>query len=361
MASFYEFRYERITPMSHQLPSTMVAREFGEVNVDRAADGPTSVALTILMAPSGSDAEGWQTGVALDGSASMKNWFGRELLGKIPATEEAEYERKGWIKRIVEDGRSVRRVQREAYEDAIAKGHLRMSANVVESIAREFIAYLARELDADGGTTVIYWACGNDGSAVEVIGDYTAEQCATLNLTGPKNVPFGNGTRLLPAVKYFVDRFKDAAQAMYVFCTDGALDDLAEVKAYTMQLARDIAGKHRNPVKCVLVGIGDKVDEGQMEELDDLDTGTEVDIWDHKIAVEMRSVVEIFAEVVRENQIVAPTAILYDQQGNILKRYSDGLAAKISFSLPAGNEWFELEVEGQRIRQSVVLPKAATR
>jgi hypothetical protein len=33
-----------------------------------------------------------------------------------------------------------------------------------------------------------------------------------------------------------------------------------------------------------LVGIGDAINESQMEELDDLESGTDVDIWDHKIA-----------------------------------------------------------------------------
>ena len=65
---------------SHQLPSSMVAREFGEVNVRRQG-GEVEVNFTILMEPDGDMAEGWQTGVALDASASMKGWFGRGLRG----------------------------------------------------------------------------------------------------------------------------------------------------------------------------------------------------------------------------------------------------------------------------------------
>src|SRR5262249_3722611 len=154
------------------------------------------------------------------------------------------------------------------------------------------------------GATVIYWAC-DDGSAYEVVGDFTAEQVRALPFTGPRQHEFGDGTRLLPAVRYFVDRFRDAKRGMYLFLTDGRLDDLGAVKSYTAGLCRDIAAGRRNFVKCVLVGVGDEIDEGQMEELDDLDTGTDVDIWDHKIAKEMRAVVEIFAEVVDENQIIA--------------------------------------------------------
>jgi len=35
-----------------------------------------------------------------------------------------------------------------------------------------------------------------------------------------------------------------------------------------------------------------------MVELDDLDSGVDVDLWDHKLAAEMRVLQEIFAEVV---------------------------------------------------------------
>jgi hypothetical protein len=140
---------------------------------------------------------------------------------------------------------------------------------------------------------------------------------------------------------------------MYIFITDGKLDDLMQVKRYTVDLAKKIAAKQHNPVKCVLIGVGNDIDEGQMEELDDLETGTDVDIWDHKIAKEMRSLIEIFAEVVSENKIVASTATIYDDAGNVAARFSDGLPAKVKFTMRTGSKAFELEVGGQRIRQSV--------
>ncbi len=336
-------------PVSRQLPSTMVAAEFGEVNVADTPAGRT-VKFTILMEPQGVEAEGWQTGVALDGSASMKSWYGRSLTGKVPPAAAAEYQRKGWTAERVEDGKRVMVFQKEAYDDAIRQGHLKFTANIVEPAAREFIAYLAANLDADGGTTVIYWACG-DGSDYEVSGDFTAEQCKGLTVAGPTVKAFGAGTKLTPAVRYFVERFADAERGMYVFLTDGRLDDLAEVKAYTAKLCREIAAGTRKPVKCVLIGVGDKVDERQMEELDDLDTGTDVDIWDHKIHADMRGIVEIFAEVVSENTTVAPTGALYGPSGELVLRFADGVPGSISATLPAGAAFFELEVAGQRIRQ----------
>src|SRR5262249_26771303 len=147
---------------------------------------------------------------------------------------------------------------------------------------------------------------------------------------------FGTGTQLLPAVRYFVDRFQSAPWGFYVFITDGAMHDLDAVKRYSTQLARDVAAGKRRPLKFVLIGVGRDVDERQMEELDDLDTGTEVDLWDHKLAAEMRMVEEIFAEVVDKNARVADSGKILDPMGKIVKNYSDtGVPAYLEFEMPA--------------------------
>jgi len=342
-------------PPSHQLPSHMVAQQFGEVNVRKHA-GKWEISLTILMEPQG--AEGWQTGVALDASGSMESLFGRLLSpvperGEIPRSILQDLGRRNLIGQQG-SGETARIVlTNEAANELIRLGYLRNSTNEVEPQARKFTSYLAGNLDADGGTTVIYWACG-DGSQIEVAGDFTADQCESAIFKGPEKVPFGQKTMLAPALEYFVDRFADAKMAMYVFITDGALDDLPEVKTRTIRLCREIQAKRRNPIKCVLIGMGDQINEDQMEQLDDLDSGTDIDIWDHKIARDMRTVTEIFAELVSENQIIAPTARVLDATGQVIKTYTDGLPAKISFAMPDTSDRFELEIGSERIRQSVV-------
>ncbi|MBW4676508.1 MAG: VWA domain-containing protein [Desmonostoc geniculatum HA4340-LM1] len=341
---------------SHQLPSSMVAKEFGEVNV-RNTGQELQILFTILMEPQGEEAEGWQTGVALDASASMKDFYGRKLEGKIPPDVSEEYEKKGWLESRIEEGRRVKSFQKAAYEDAIQRGYLRQSPNIVQPLAQQFIAYLAENLDAHGGTTVIYWACGF-GSEIEVLGDFSEAECRTLDVIGPKSINFGNSTILTPAVRYFTERFVDAKRGMFIFITDGRVYDLEAVKQYTTELAKNIASGKRYSVKFVLIGVGDQIDKSQLEELDDFNTGTDVDIWDYKIAKEMASLVQIFAEVVDENQIVAPIGTIYDSAGNVIKKYTDGLPAKVSISMSPQSQWFEIEVYGQRIRQSIVLPKA---
>src|SRR5438045_4631949 len=205
---------------------------FGEVNVYPQPGGTLRVVATILMEPR---REGTQTCIALDGSGSMSSLYAVESAGFF----------------------------------ASLFGAAKPPMNEITPTAQKICAYLARKLDADGGTTCIYWATGQGGSRIEVIGDLTADQ-AEKHFFGPPR-DFGTGTQLLPAVEYFVERFKDAPWGFYVFITDGELHDLEAVKAYSTRLAKDVAAGRRKPLKFVLIGVGDSINEAQMEELDDLD------------------------------------------------------------------------------------------
>ena len=294
-----------------------VVDPFGEVDVHPQPDGTIRVLATILMEPR---REGTQTGIALDGSASMAKLYGVDNEGG------------GFLANLF--------------------GWKKETHNEITPVAQKLCAYLARKLDADGGTTCIYWATGPGGSKVEVLGDLTADQ-AEKHIFGPPR-DFGTGTQLLPAVRYFVERFKDAPWGFYVFITDGELHDLEEVKKYSTRLAHDIAANRAKPLKFVLIGVGPSVNEEQMEELDDLDTGTDIDLWDHKLAAEMRVLQEIFAEVIDTNARVADSGKILDSQGRVVKNYSDtGLPAKLEFELPAGSTHFVLDVAGQQIRQEL--------
>jgi hypothetical protein len=294
-----------------------IVEPFGEVNVHPGSGGKVRVIATILMEP---HKEGAQTGIALDGSGSMSSLYGVEEGGV------------GFLASLF--------------------GFKKQAQNEVTPVAQKVCAYLARKIDADGGTTCIYWATGPGGSQIEVVGDLTADQ-AERHVFGPPR-EFGSGTQLLPAVRYFVDRFKTAPWGFYVFITDGELHDLEPVKRYTTELAREVAAKRRNPLKFVLIGIGQSVNERQMEELDDLDTGTEVDLWDHKLAGEMRQLQEIFAEVVDKNARIADNGRILDPQGRVIKDYSDtGMSAYLEFDMPPGAEYFTLEVNGSKIHQGL--------
>src|SRR5947209_16716697 len=176
-----------------------VVDPFGEVNVHPAPGGKLRVTATILMEPR---REGTQTGIALDGSGSMAALYG-----------VGEEEPAGFFASLFGNKAKAR-------------------PNQVTPVAQKLCAYLARKLDADGGTTCIYWATGPGGSQIEVVGDLRAEEAERHTFGPPRD--FGTGTQLLPAVRYFVERFKDAPWGFYVFITDGELHDLEAVEEYNV-------------------------------------------------------------------------------------------------------------------------------
>ncbi len=297
-----------------------VVDPFGEVNVYPAPGGKVRVTATILMEP---NKEGSQTGIALDGSYSMEELYGGEQVSV------------GGILGGLFGGKKKQ-----------------TNANQITPVAQDLCEYLAKKIDADGGTTCIYWACGPGGSQIEEVGDLTADEAKTHVFGPPKK--FGTGTQLLPAVKYFAEKFDDAPWGFYVFITDGELHDLSEVKSYTKQLAQEISSGKRKPLKLILIGVGPDVNADQMEELDDLDTGTDVDVWDHKLASELRVLTQIFAEVVDKNARVSDSGKILDPAGNVVKNFSDtGLPAFIEFEIDENAAHFVLDVEGQQIQQAL--------
>ncbi|MBK06673.1 MAG: hypothetical protein CL920_23535 [Deltaproteobacteria bacterium] len=328
---------------SFQLESNRTHEAFGEINIERTPTA-THVHLTILMEP---DIEGMQTGIALDGSASMREAYGK--VRKAPPQEVFQsLVDRGLMKPVEKDGTTNYIPTQEAIQELKQGGHWGWSENLMQGQAREMTSYLASNLDEDGGTTVIYWACGS-GTDIEILGDFTANETSNIALAGPQN--FGGGTHLVPAMRYFIDRFHDANYGLYIFMTDGALDDFEDVKKYTIQLAKEIESGQRKMVKCVLIGVGHEIKREQMEALDDLETGTDVDIWDHKIASEMRGIMDIFAEIVDANMLIAPQGSVHDHNGNIVKQYDNGLPAEIEFSLPADATQFTLTVGDMTVKQ----------
>ncbi len=282
---------------------------FGKVNYWHAPGGQGQVVrATILMDVR---IEGAKMGMAIDGSASMESLFGRKPLSAF----------------------------------------LPPPPNHVKPAAQAMSAYLAKK-SADGKVVAIYWATGPEGREVQVLGDLTAEESQKFDFGPPKH--YGTGTQLLPALKYFTDgqQRPDLAQArwgMYVFITDGQMQDLEAVKQHCTQLAHDIEAGRRSDVKLFIIGLGNEVDEAQLDELDDLDTGTDVDLWDTRLASEMKDLAEIFSEVVDENSILVPNdGVIRDSHGRVVKDYRDtGLPGVLEFILPLGEKSFTLEVAGK--------------
>ena len=349
---------------SFQIPANLMVAEFGEVNVRRnvsnanSQTGECHVEFTIAMEPQGQFAEGWRTGLALDASASMKRAYGRKVEARVDPEVLTGYIKQGRLQAYIEDGEPTRKIEREAFAEIQEQGYeINYTENILQPLVQDFIAYLADNLDRTGKTSLIYWGCGK-GEETQVLGEFDAITCQQVKISGPATFQLGKTTKLCPAIAYFANQYREAQRGIYIFLTDGRIDDLEQVKDYTRELALEITVGKRNYLKLILVGIGNDIDRYQLQELDDFDTGLDLDLWDYKIASEMKNLSQIFAELVNENQIIAENGSIYDDRGNCVKSYPQGLPAKVDFVMPSDSQWFELEVGGQRIRQSVVVDHA---
>jgi hypothetical protein len=348
-----------------QMPAHLVAPEFGEINVFRqqlASDSVIKdcrVVFTIAIKPQGHFAEGWRTGLALDASASMKRAYGRKVEAKVDPELLTDYIKQGRLHSYIEDGEPTRKIERQAFAEIQKHGYeINYTENILQPLVQDFTAYLAGSLDGTGKTSLIYWGCGK-GDEIQALGEFDALGCHDLAITGPVSFKLGKTTKLLPAISYFVNQYRQAQRGIYIFVTDGRIDDLEPVKIYTKELALEIAVGKRNYLKLILIGIGNDIDRYQLQKLDDFDTGLDIDLWDYKIASEMHNLTQIFAEVVNDNQIIAESGSIYDDAGNCVKSYANGFPAKVDFMMRGDSQWFELEVGNQRIRQSIVINDVA--
>jgi hypothetical protein len=337
------------------IPAADTARDLGNVSVRKKGD-LFQVQVSLLVNPVSPPIKAWHTGVALDASSSMKNVYGRRLLGSLPNKLASEYEFKGWIKRESRDGRKIYTVNSEAVNDAMKRGLINKSPNLMDFIAPEFIGHLASGWDINSRSAVIYWA-GGDGKEIESVGDFGEFDCANLNVDGPNQMMFGSSTRLTPALKYLVDKFKNNGMGIYLFITDGRIDDMSKVKQYSLELAAQIYDNFCPPLKLILIGIGDEVDEEQLAELDALNNQTFSNLWDHMQVYDLQDVLKIFSEVVRENRIIAHQGTVYDGDGKVLRQYPDGVPTRLSFLVPVKSSCFEIDFGGQRWRQFIKIPK----
>jgi hypothetical protein len=293
-----------------QIEPSLVVAPFGKIEVHPHPDGSRVIA-RIRMRP---QVENAQTGLAIDGSVSMMNHFGAQLP---PMFRKPEH-------------------------------------NVMQVVAGGMAKMLA-DFDSDGQTTVIYWATGLLGESIEILGDMDSTKAASFPFTGPKK--FGTGTKLAPAVRYYAyERFPDEKWCIFVFITDGVIEDLEEVKQLSLEIGQQMAVGVRGFTKFVLIGLGDHVNHDQLGELDDLDyaglitpDGEKVDLWDARNAANMYTLETVFDECVGENSIVATSGNVCDSFNKPVKplrrnSYSDGLPALLEFICSPGSTSFTLSI-----------------
>ncbi|NNC17294.1 VWA domain-containing protein [Corallococcus exiguus] len=269
------------------------------------------VVATLLHDPT---VEGLDVALYMDGSASMENAYGpRGILAKLAPVK-----------------------------------------NQVEPQMQWMLEYLANK-DRDGKVRVTYWACG-DGTQLEMVGDLTGPQAKGYRFPGPKS--YGKATVMLPVLRDFVAHIKQqvgegAKRGLAVIITDSQINDAHDVTAYATQVAKEIASGRLPRINFVFMGVGEHVDEEQMEEISHTTYPGVGHLWCHRHADRMEEMAELVAVLVDETMTVAAGGTVYDEQGNVLKTYEGRLPAVLEFEIPPTCKRFTLEVAGQRFDQPV--------
>ncbi|MEO7094707.1 MAG: VWA domain-containing protein [Polyangiales bacterium] len=270
----------------------------------------TSVIATLLHDPT---VEGLDVALYMDGSASMENTYGpRGILAKL--------------------------------------GPVR---NQVEPQMQWMLEYLANK-DRDGVLRVAYWATGS-GADLEVVGDLDGSKAKQYKFPGPR--AYGKATILLPVLRDYVAHIKrevaerGARRGLAVIITDSQLSDPEDVIAYTKQVAKEIVAGRMPRINFVLLGVGEQVDEEQMEKIGHDEYPGVGHLWCHRHADKMEEMAELVAVLVDETMTVAAGGTIYDDKGKVIKLYEGRLPAVLTFDVPAGCKEFTLEVGGQRFTQ----------
>ncbi|EPX64191.1 hypothetical protein D187_005325 [Cystobacter fuscus DSM 2262] len=230
---------------------------------------------------------------------------------------------------------------------------LKETTNQVEPQVRWMLEYLATK-DRNGLLRVAYWACGASGKDIEVLGEYKGTAVKQHKFPGPQRL--GNHTYLEPALRDYVSYLKEqvaqgARRGCAVIVTDGRLNDAPEVKKFSAKVAKDIASGKLPRLNFVLVGVGDNIDEEQLEDIAHEEFPGVGHLWCHRIAKEITQVAELVAVLVDENMTVAAGGTIYGDKGQVLKTYEGRLPAVLEFDVPEGTKSFTLEVNGQRFTQ----------
>lgn len=244
-------------------------------------------------------------------------------------------------------------VYKSFFDRIFGSGEIVTGPNQVSPQVIRMLEYLATK-DRNGLLRMAYWACGNMGDEVEVLGEIRGADAKRYDFKGPR--AFGSRTNLAPAIRDFVAYLREqqktgARQGCAVFVTDGELHDAAEVKRLSADIAAKIARGHLPRMNFILVGVGSAVNEEQLEQICHEEYPGIGHLWCHRIAEEIHNLAELVAVLVDESMTVAAGGTVYDDQGDVVKVYEARLPAVLEFEIRDGARFFTLEVNGQRYKQ----------
>jgi len=234
-------------------------------------------------------------------------------------------------------------------------------ANYTELVARK-TGELLCPITHSGRIRILYWSLGQGGAEIELVGDLDAEQCRGYPFRGPSKSKWGTGTKMLPIIKHIIeDAGKGASFTMGVIMTDGIIEDEKDCVDYCLELGRRLKAGMQPPVRLILLGLGEMVDEAQFDRFDnmfgDTSLGNEVDLWACGLAASMQDEDDIFnllfGDLFSEDAVIAESGLVVDDNGSIVAAFPEGLPIRFSFILPEGCREFTVRSSRWEVTQDL--------
>ena len=231
--------------------------------------------------------------------------------------------------------------------------------NYVQGVAQK-LGNLLSSITRSNKTSAIYWAVSPNGSKIEEIGEYNEQDWITTSITGPVVHKWGRGTKLLPAIQYGFEKVgKGAKGTVGVILTDGFIEDEQDCINYCLNIGKSLISQKPEPFKLILIGIGEEVDQGQLERFDNLfeGTGIDYDLFSSGMVASMQNEADIlgvvFGELMSSNIIISATGRVKSGSGHLLAEWKDGMPGKFRFLLPSGETKFIIHTPSQDISQDI--------
>lgn len=348
LANFFQRKQNNISSEQDKtftIPPRLTAAELSTVQLTMQSKKLWSVSCILLSKPIGT----WEIALGLDSSYSMRDYYGKGIIGMPPAYILKEYQKLGELEQLAMDGDNFLKISPSAMIDLEKRGLSKRTENIIDPLTQKLLHYFINNICET--VAVDYYSCG-EGNALEKVGSFTKDNYEKINLTGPDQFTFGKRSKLMPFITNFA-KGQTKNSAICFMITDGIITDWAELKNYSKTLSNEIFTKKRNPLKFILLVVGEEIPEALSRQVSSLNEHNSYVLWELKVVNELRSLAELFSKVNGEEQIVADSGIIYDDKNNILREYKNGLPTKIEFTMSVEADEFSIMIGDKVIRQKI--------
>lgn len=347
LANFFQRKQNNISSEQDKtftIPPRLTAAELSTVQLTMQSKKLWSVSCTLLSKPIGT----WEIALGLDSSYSMRDYYGKGLIGMPPADMLKEYQKFGELEQMDMDGDKFLKVASSAMADLEKRGLSKRTENIVEPLTKKLINYFTDNVCK--AVDVAYYSCG-EGNAFEKVGIFTQDS-PEKTIDGPDQFTFGKRSKLEPVIKNFAKESTEK-DTICIIITDGIIDDWTEISRYSKILTSEIVAQKRKKLKIILLLVGEEVPDSLSSQLASLNADNDCGLWDFKVSAELRSLEELFLQINSNSNIVADTVLINDEYNNILREYKNIVPTQVEFNMSVESDCFSITMGDQVIQQKI--------